>query len=165
MNDLIYTLFGEGKDLNSLQMGCRAFSMFFITLVLLKISGMRAFGQKSAFDSIVVIMLGAILSRAVVGVSPFFPTVVAGGVLALVHRLLAIITVYSDTIGHIIKGEKSVLYHNNTLVKKNMLTSSVSFKDMLEELRINLNEDTLDNVKEIIMERSGKMSIIKKSGE
>lgn len=93
MSELIFKLFGEGKDLNALQMGDRAFVMFFITLFLIRLAGMRAFGQKSAFDTIIVIMVGAILSRAVTGASAFFPTVIAGAVLAVVHRLLALISV------------------------------------------------------------------------
>ena len=165
MNDLLYTLFGEGKDLNALQMACRAFVMFFITLALIRMAGMRAFGQKSAFDSIIVIMLGAILSRAVTGASAFFPTVVAGAVLAMVHRLLGIVSIYSDTIGFIVKGQKLILFRNGAIVKKNTLLCSVSSKDLLEEVRIKLNESTMDNVKEIYMERSGKISIIKKESE
>ena len=162
MNDLINTCFGQGQDLDALQMSCRAFCMFFITLALIRISGMRAFGQKSAFDSIIVILLGSVLSRAVVGVSPFIPTVSAGFVFASVHRLLAVVTVYSDRIGAIIKGKKTTLYKNDTLIEKNMFLCSISFKDMMEELRLNLHQDNLNNVKEIIMERSGKISIIKK---
>jgi uncharacterized membrane protein YcaP (DUF421 family) len=165
MTDLLYTLFGEGKDLNALQMVCRAFVMFFITLALIRVAGMRAFGQKSAFDSIIVIMLGAILSRAVAGASAFFPTVAAGAVLAVVHRLLAIVSVFSDTIGSIVKGKKILLFRDDKVVKRNMLLCSVSNKDLMEEVRIKLNESTMDNVKEIYMERSGKISVIKKETE
>jgi uncharacterized membrane protein YcaP (DUF421 family) len=162
MDEIIHKLFGEGKELNALQMGDRAFVMFFITLFLIRVAGMRAFGQKSAFDMIIVIMLGAILSRAVTGDSAFFPTVVAGSVLAIVHRLLALISVYNDTIGSIVKGNKTILFKNNKVVKKNMINCSVSYKDLEEEVRLILNETTMDNVEEIFMERSGKISIIKK---
>ena len=163
MNNLIHTLLGEGTKLDALQMGCRALSMFFITLLLIRISGMRAFGQKSAFDSIIVIMLGAILSRAVVGVSPFVPTVIASSVLAIVHRLIAIAAVYSDKIGRLVKGEKNILYKENQVIKKNMLLCSVSMKDMLEEIRLRTNQETLENILQVTMERSGKISVIKET--
>ena len=162
MSDLMHTLFGEGKDLNTLQMGCRAFVMFFITLLIIRVAGMRAFGQKSAFDTIIVIMLGAILSRAVTGASAFVSTVVAGSVLAIVHRLLGLLSVFSDTVGHIVKGDKSILFKNGKPVKSNMRKSSVSYKDLQEEVRLKLNESTMDNVEAIFMERSGKISVIKK---
>lgn len=163
MNDIIHTLFGEGKVLNALQMGDRAFAMFFITLLLIRIAGIRAFAQKSAFDMIIVIMLGAILSRAVTGASSFFPTVTAGAILAIVHRLLALASIYNDTIGAIVKGNKIILFKNNKIIKKNMINCSVSYKDIEEEVRLILNETTMDNVEEIFMERSGKISVIKKS--
>ena len=162
MNSLLYTLFGEGKDLNALQMGCRAFVLFFITLLLIRLAGMRAFSQKSAFDSIIVIMLGAVLSRPVVGASAFLPTLVAGAVLAGVHRLLAIICIYNDTLGHIIKGRAIILFKDGELEKRNMLMCSVSYKDIMEEVRLVLNESTMNNVKEVLMERSGKISVLKK---
>src|SRR6476660_5196603 len=125
MNDILFTLFGEGKDLNALQMGCRAFVMFFITLALIRITGMRAFGQKSAFDMIIVIMLGAILSRAVTGASEFLSTVLAGSVLAIVHRLLALISIFNETIGSLIKGSKVLLFKDNKMLKKNMMKCCV----------------------------------------
>lgn len=162
MNEILFTLFGEGKDLNALQMGCRSFILFFITLALIRLAGMRAFGQKSAFDSIIVIMLGAILSRAVAGASAFFPTIIAGIVLAIIHRLLAIATIYNEKLGYIVKGEKTLLYKNDTILKKNMFRCSVSYKDLMEEVRLQLNETSLENVWEIYMERSGKLSIVKK---
>jgi len=162
MSNIIYTLFGEGKDLNYLQMGCRAFVMFFITLFLIRLAGMCSIGMKSAFDAIIVIMLGSILSRAVVGVSPFFPTVLAGAVLAIVHKIIAFITVRNDFIGRIVKGEKTMLFRNNKFLKQNMISSCISHKDLEEEIRLRINEDTTENVNEIFMERTGEISVIKK---
>lgn len=163
--EIIYKLFGEGKELNALQMADRAFVMFFITLILIRVAGMRAFGQKSAFDMIIVIMLGAILSRAVTGDSAFLPTLAAGAVLAIVHRLLALLSIFNETIGAIIKGSKTILFKNNKVIKRNMISCSISYKDLQEEVRLILNETTMDNVEEIFMERSGKISIVKKINE
>lgn len=124
---------------------------------------MRAFGQKSAFDSIIVIMLGAVLSRAVVGASPFFATLLAGAVFAGVHRLLAILSMYSEVVGYLVKGQKITLFQNGQIIKKSMLICSVSYKDLQEEVRLKLNEATMNNVQEIAMERSGKISVVKKN--
>lgn len=159
----MYKLFGEGKELNALQMGDRAFVMFFITLILIRITGMRAFGTKSAFDNIIVIMLGALLSRAVVGVSPFIPTVVAGLVLCAVHRLLAMLSMHNSKISHLVKSEEVVLYKNEKLNKKVMDECNVSIGDLMEGIRLAANINSLEEAKEVYMERNGQISVIKKS--
>jgi len=162
MQDIIVLLFGEGKELNGLQMGSRAFVMFFITLLIIRISGMRSFGSKSAFDSIIVIMLGAVLSRAIAGASPFFPTVVAGLVLALVHRLLAIASMYSETLSHLLKSKELSVFKNGTIHRQNMKKACITKGDMIEGVRLQANLADLDEVQEIVMERTGEISVIKK---
>lgn len=159
--EFIQYIFGEGKELNSLQMGSRAFILFFITLVLIRLSGMRTFGIKSAFDNIIVIMLGAVMSRAVAGASPFVPTVVAGLVIVLVHRLLAWLGFYNQRINHAIRGSFFNLYQNGTFNQDNLKSCNVTIEEVMEELRTTLHQNKLDNVSEINMERSGKLSIIK----
>ena len=122
---------------------------------------MRTFGIKSAFDNIIVIMLGAVMSRAVAGASPFIPTVVAGFVIVLVHRLLAWIGIYNRHINHAIRGSYFNLYKNGTFNKANLKSCNVTIEEIMEELRVSLHKTTLDSVSEINMERSGKLSIIK----
>jgi len=63
--DTLISLVGEGEHLTPLQMSVRAFSMFVIMLVLVRIAGMRTFAKKSSFDNIIVIMLGAILATVI----------------------------------------------------------------------------------------------------
>ena len=159
--EVIQTVFGEGKELNALQMGSRAFVLFFITLLLIRIGGMRAFGIKSAFDNIIVIMLGAVMSRAVAGASPFVPTVVAGLVIVVVHRLLAWIGFYNAYVNHGIRGSFYNLYKNGAFDKTSLKKCSITEDEVMEELRTSLHETSLEKVHEINMERSGKLSIIK----
>src|SRR5687767_7518371 len=162
MNEILYTLFGEGENLNALQMCDRAFVMFFVTLILIRITGMRAFGAKSAFDAIIVIMLGALLSRAVVGVSPFFPTIAAGLVLSLVHRILGMISVNNPFLSHLIKGKEVTLYKDGVINQKHLSKCSVSKGDLMEAVRLHANVASLDEVEEAYMERSGQISVVKK---
>jgi uncharacterized membrane protein YcaP (DUF421 family) len=159
---LIHTLFGEGKDLNSLQMLARAILSFFLTLALIRIAGIRTFGKKTPFDNVITIMLGSIFSRVVVGASPFIATTLACLAFVLIHRLLAWISLYNDTVGRWIKGEASILYIDGHKNERNMRAARISEKDLLESVRQEINEDTLEHVKEIVQERNGGVSVLKK---
>src|ERR1700744_3393368 len=123
---ILYQLFGEGKDLSVIQMCDRAIVIYFIALVLLRISGRRTFGKKTAFDNIIVFILGAILSRAVVGASDFWATVASCLVLALMHRGLAWLSIRSNGIRHILEGKSILLYKNKHLYKENFSKSLVA---------------------------------------
>ena len=158
----IKILFGEGKDLDTLQMSCRAVVAFLITLLLIRIAGIRTFGKKSAFDNVIIIMLGSVLSRVVVGASPFIPTTVACLAFVMVHWVLARISVTNDTIGRWVKGEKSSLYADGQFNRKNMMRARISDKDLKEGLRLGINDESFEQVKEIFIERSGEISIVKK---
>ena len=159
----IYDLFGQGQNLTSLQMSLRAVVIFFITLILLRYTGMRVFGIKSAFDTCVMIMLGAVLSRAVVGASPFIATVAASAALVVVHRLIARISVSNQFLSHLVKGKPLSLYKDGILNDKNLKRCALSYGDVIEEVRINMSQNNLDNIEEIFMERTGKISVIKKN--
>ena len=162
MELLLYKIFGEGKDLDTQQMCSRAFVVFFISLILIRISGRRTFGKKSAFDNTLAIILGAILSRAVVGASPFVPTVVCSLLLVLLHRSLAWLSIKSNMVSRLIKGGEIPLYRNGKLDEENLRKSLLSENDLLSDVRLKGNVKSLDDISEIYMETSGELSIIKK---
>lgn len=159
---LIDTLFGHGKDLDSLQMVCRSVVAFFLTLIMIRIAGIRTFGKKTPFDNVIIIMLGSIFSRVVVGASPFIATTLACFVFVGIHRLLALISFYNDTIGGWIKGEASTLYSDGRRNQRNMRSASVSDKDLMESVRRQIHEDSFDNVRAIVQERNGEVSVVQK---
>src|SRR5436190_24045189 len=156
---------GVGEDLTALQMSVRAVCMFFITLLLIRLSGMRTFGKNSAFDIIVTIMLGAILSRVITGASSFGGVIAAAAVMVIIHRIVAIISMSSPSISKIVEGESRMLYKDGKIQWKNMKRSSLSLHDLEESIRLELNENGFDNVDEIYIESNGKISVIKKEGE
>ena len=158
----INEVFGQGQDLSALQMSLRAIVIFFIALMLIRFTGMRVFGIESAFDTCIIIMLGAVLTRTIVGASPFIPTVVAAAALVTVHKIIAIVSVKNQTVSHLVKGIPYSLYKEGKLNDKNLRRCLLSFGDIMEEVRLKLNQNNLDNVDEIFMERTGKISVIEK---
>ena len=161
MENILAEIFGEGRDLSSLQMAARAFVMFFIALVLIRISGMRSFGAKSALDNIIVIMLGAILSRPVVGVSEFFPTVAAAVSLCVTHRLLAMLCTRNHFLSDFLKGTDTLLVKDGEVLRKNMLKADITQGDLEAGLRLAGNVNSLAEVKEARLERTGQISVVK----
>jgi|SRR6476469_9585021 len=160
--EIIHQLFGEGKELTALQMTDRAIVIFFVTLLLIRIAGMRSFGLKSAFDNIIVIMLGALMSRPIVGASEFLPTVAAGFTIVVVHRLVAWVAYRNKTFNHAVKGSFFNLFKDGKFNEDSLRKCNVTVEEVMGHVRTDIHDDHLGNVREINMERSGQLSILKK---
>jgi uncharacterized membrane protein YcaP (DUF421 family) len=162
MNEVIETVWGKGENLNALQMSARAVLMFFICLVIIRIGGIRTFGKKSAFDNILVIILGAILARGVIGASDYWATVMACLSMALLHRLLAWVSIFNPFVEKVLKGRSTLLYENGKLYEENLRKSSMSLSDVMESLRLETHQATLDGVEKAWMETNGRISFLLK---
>ncbi len=159
MNTINY-LFGQGSNLNTLQMSMRAFTMFLIMLVMIRFAGRRAFAKKSSFDNIIVIMLGAILSRGVVGASPFWATVAASIIIVALHRIVAWLSVKNNFIEKLVKGDPVLLFHKERMVDNNLARTGISKKDLHESLRLETQTDSLKQVESAFLETNGRISFI-----
>jgi uncharacterized membrane protein YcaP (DUF421 family) len=162
MNDFINTIWGEGDQLNWLQMSVRAFIMFIIALTLIRLGGLRLFSKKSAFDNVIVIMLGAVLARGIVGASPFFSTVGASCVMIIVHRLLAWISVKSDPMCKVLQGKHIMLFRNGKILWENMKKVTISEHELMASLRLETKKDSFDDIDIAYLETNGRISFILK---
>lgn len=160
--EVLEKIFGTGEQLETYQMCARAFVTFFIVLFLIRLAGMRSFGKKSAFDNVIIIVLGAVLSRVIVGASPFWDTVAASTVIVLVHRIIAYAAIKNPWLEGIVKGEQRILYKNGQLDWPNMKRSSVSERDLIESVRLQAGLSTLEEIEEAYIESSGEISIVTK---
>jgi uncharacterized membrane protein YcaP (DUF421 family) len=158
----IYQIFGAGKDLNVLQMTCRAIVVFIAALVLIRISGRRSFGLHTPLDNIITIILGAVLSRAIVGASGFLPVMASCTALVVVHRLLAFGMVHHQGFSKLMAGEKVILFKDGIFNEPNMNRMQVSREDILQEVRKSALTENLDSIEKIYIERNGEVNSIKK---
>src|SRR6201996_9407444 len=163
--EILFTLFGEGKDLNALQMSDRGVIMFIIALILIRISGRRSFGVRTPLDNIITISLGAVMSRAIVGASDFVPVVVCCFVIVLLHRLFGWLIAHSKAFGRFIEGNKMVLFEDGKFQNDNMKKALVCQEDVMQGVRKSALTEDMDQIDKVYMERNGEISSIKKQLE
>ena len=161
--EIIYSLFGHGGNLTTVQMMVRGIVVFLLALLMLRVSGKKTFGKRSPADNVIMIMLGAILSRAIVGSSPFIPVIVTSFAIVLFHRLLAWTGWLNQAVSVLIRGEKLSLFKNGKENADNMKSALISKEDLLEGVRLQANSDSLENIQEIFIERNGQLSVVEKN--
>ena len=163
-SELLQTLLGistEAKELTFLQVSVRGVIVFIATLVMVRLSSKRSLAEKTAFDAVLVVIIGSMLSRAINGSAPFLPTLGSGFVLVLLHRLFGITAYYSHAFGIMLKGKPAVLVQNGRLQHKNMLWNHISEHDLQEDMRLEAKTEDLSKIRTARVERSGDISFIK----
>lgn len=166
MKEYLNHLLGfDNSTVEAHQMAVRAAVVFFIALIYVRTGGLRMLGRQSAFDSLTALMLGAILGKAVISHDSFLGTLLAAFVIMILHRLMAWLTFKSSWAGSILKGKSILLFQDNKPVFKNLSRVHITENDLQETVRKNLNVDDMSHVKEIYMDRSGELSVIKHDGD
>lgn len=123
---------------------------------------MRAFGKKSAFDNIIVIVLGSVVARGIAGAFAFGATLAASLVLVAVHRLLGWIITKNKTIEKLVKGNHFLLYQNEKIIHTNLIKAGMSKDDLFESLRLETQMESLVEVEKAFIENNGRISFIMK---
>jgi uncharacterized membrane protein YcaP (DUF421 family) len=162
MSDFIYTVFGEGEKLLPWQMAARAFCIVIILLLMLRLGGRRIFGKKNTLDNILVIILGAVLARSVVGASPFWSTVAAAATMIALHRTLAYLALKSSGFNKLINGEKILLFKEGVFMSENMKRTAISKHELIESLRLEVKQSDFEKIDTIFIEANGRISFIEK---
>ena len=161
--DIFNKLFGEGSDLSIFQMFLRGIIVFFIAFIMIRIAGRRSFGIRTPLDMIINILLGAVLSRAVVGASPFFPVIITCVGIVILHRLMEWLLANHAKASELLEGKKIELFANGSFISKNMKKALVNEEDILQGIRKTALTDDLSKIEKVYMERNGEITAIKKN--
>jgi uncharacterized membrane protein YcaP (DUF421 family) len=160
--DILIQIFGVGKDLTAWQMSARSIVIFFIALLLIRISGRRSFGVRTPLDNIIIILLGSVLSRAVVGASPFIPVMVACFATVILHRAVGWLIANSRLVAWLIESDKIMLFEKGRYIPHNLKRVQLTEEDVMQGVRKSALTEDLDNIEHIYIERNGEISAIKK---
>jgi uncharacterized membrane protein YcaP (DUF421 family) len=113
-------------------------------------------------DNIISIILGAILSRAVVGASDFVPVVGVCTVIVVLHRVLAWLVARHKKMSHLLQGEKILLFQDGKFLTENLGKALVCKEDVMQGVRKSALTEDLEKIKLIYIERNGEITAIKK---
>ena len=157
------SLLGLGRDIadvGALQMALRTIVLYTFTLAIVRVGSKRFLGQASAFDTIVGIMLGSVMSRAINGSAPFLPTLVAGAVLIGMHWLLALLSFHLDWFGPLVKGNPVLLIKDGEVQEQGILRAGITKHDLIQALREQTKQTDPAKIKLAYLERDGGISMI-----
>src|SRR4029434_10811392 len=133
-------IFGVGVEASRLTIGqvaLRAIVIFFATLFIVRIADKRFFAKKTAFDVILGFILASMMARAINGSEQLVPTIVAGLLLALLHRFLGYMACRWSNLGDWIKGSSQTVITDGSVDREALRRHHLGEDDLLEELRLN----------------------------
>src|SRR3954464_15700216 len=94
----------KAAELTVLQVCARALVVYIVLIAYVRFAKKRFLGQATAFDAILVIIIGSIASRAISGTAPFIASLAATLVLIIFHWIISYLTEDSQLLGYLAKG-------------------------------------------------------------
>ncbi len=150
----------SADELTAWQMVLRAALIYPVGIAFVRLGDKRFVGKFTAFDVIMGILIGSILSRTVTGNSPFFGTMAASLALVLLHYAFASASFHWDGFGNLVKGVSRTLVVDGSIQWDAMRKSNISEKDLLSAVRENAGMQGLQKVRLATLERSGNISVV-----
>jgi uncharacterized membrane protein YcaP (DUF421 family) len=157
-------LLGLSKPAHELEVGqvcLRAVIVFFVVLLIVRLGKKRFLSSATAFDAVLVIMIGSIGSRAISGTAPFFASLAGTAALVAIHWLVALVSRDFPSINALVKGHSTLLVQDGRIDIRALRRAHMTNDDLAEDLRQQGVEEPSE-VKSARLERSGRLSAIKK---
>ena len=159
--DTVLGLSVKAENLGFGHMAARACLMYLLLIWLIRSAKKRFLGEATAFDMILVIVLGSIAARGLTGGAPYFPCVLALAVLIAMHWVFSYVAQRVPWFSALLKGHSTLLIVDGRIQYGPLRAAHMSRDDLDEDLRQQGVADPAD-VREARLERSGRLSVIRK---
>jgi uncharacterized membrane protein YcaP (DUF421 family) len=130
-------------------------------LVLLRMTGKRAFSDMSPFDIVVLVIVGGALRSAMIGTdSSLLGPLLAVATILMLDKLLAHIAARSELFNRMLEGTPLLLAAGGNLVAGALGKAGIPTAGFERELRLH-GLRSLQEVDEMRLEPNGKVSVLK----
>ena len=157
---LLHRIIGrEDGTITLLQMQARAIIVFFIGVVLIRLTTPRIFSKATPLDIVMSVIIGSNLSRTLTGSAPFVNVVIATTLLVAVHALLSHLASRWRPLANLLKGKPSTLVENGAIDWDAMQANAIGRRDLNTAIRDSGGKD-VDEVELATMERGGDIQVV-----
>lgn len=141
----------------------RGLCVYFFLLLLMRIGGKKQIGQMSPFDFVLLLILSnAVQNSMNGGDNSLIGGLIIALSLVLINWVLDYVTTDNKFLSRIIEGKPEVIIYNGKVFEKALKKARISRDDLDAVLRKN-NVLHVEDVRYAVLERSGDVSVIKKS--
>ncbi|RFN57729.1 DUF421 domain-containing protein [Marixanthomonas ophiurae] len=134
--------------------------IFLLIILYTRIFGLKSFSKMTGFDFVITVAIGNIIAMTV---NTGNPSVLVGAILLLILYVLNYLITYirykSKTVENLIENKPIMIMRNGVVLKKNLKKSKVTESELQSKLR-EANVITLDQVKAVILETTGDVSVL-----
>lgn len=154
-------LFGEAPPSFTGEVAIRAFLIFLVMLVIIRLMGRRLKGQMSESELAVVLMLGAVIAGPMqIPVAGLLPSVVVLVSLLLMYRFSTWLAFKYRRVELLQQGDLALLVRDGCLDLPAMQRQALSQEQLFSQLR-NKNIAQLGELRRVYFESNGRVSIYK----
>jgi uncharacterized membrane protein YcaP (DUF421 family) len=141
----------------------RGVIIYFILLVILRVSGRRTLGQMTTFDFVLLLIIAETTQQALLGED--FSLTNAGLLIVTLMVIdigLSLLRERWPRLNRIIEGLPLILVEDGRPIKERVDQSRVDEEDILAAARESQGIERMDQIKYAVLERNGGISIIPK---
>jgi uncharacterized membrane protein YcaP (DUF421 family) len=140
--------------------------MYGFLVVLMRVAGRRTLGEMSAFDLVLMLVVGEATQQAlleedhsVTGAWTVIATLIG------LDLLMAWVKLRWPRMGHVLDGMPSVLVREGVVDREVMRRSRVSESDILRSARQSRGLERMAQVRHAVLEEDGSISVIAQAGQ
>ena len=139
----------------------KAAVVFFALWAILRISGRRTLGEMTAFDFILLLIIGGSTQRAITGQDySLTNALLLVATFVVLDVALSIVELKSPFMRRVFNGMPMILVDNGTLMTGRMRRARVTEDNILESARRLHGLERMDQIKFAILEGTGEITIV-----
>lgn len=149
-----------GEELDVFLVSLRSMLVYLFSIVIVRVGKKRFFAKATAFDIVLGVMLGSVLSRGINGSAALWPSMAAGAAMVLIHWVFSYFAFHLPSLSHWVRGNANVILEDGKLDMRMMRAHHLTQEDLEAAMRKNGYCEDVTLLKKAVLEQNGEISVV-----